>query len=96
VPKHMLSARQVQFARERDTHDGKGLILRVQDKGAWWVLRYRVASGKRRELGLGAADRSSIEARCALRLQFLDLRLPHSYSIVTLLFGLIVHIQLFA
>src|SRR6266403_6121771 len=33
---------------------------------------------------------------CALRLQFLDLRLPHSYSIVTLLFGLIVHIQLFA
>src|SRR6266403_1375721 len=34
--------------------------------------------------------------RCALRLQFLDLRLPHSYSIVTLLFGLIVHIQLFA
>src|SRR5258708_26139399 len=34
--------------------------------------------------------------RCALRLQFLDLRLPHSYSIVTLLFVLIVHIQLFA
>jgi len=58
----MLSARQVQVARGRDTHDGEGLILRVEGKGAWWVLRYRVASGKRRELGLGAADRSSIEA----------------------------------
>ena len=62
MPKHMLSARQVQVAREGDTHDGEGLILRVQKKAASWVLRYRVASGKRRELGLGAADRSSIEA----------------------------------
>lgn len=58
----MLSARQVQVAREGDTHDGEGLILRVQTKAASWVLRYRVASGKRRELGLGAVDRSSIEA----------------------------------
>ncbi len=58
----MLSARQVQVARVRDTHDGEGLILRVQGKGAWWLLRYRGANAKRRELGLGAADRSSIEA----------------------------------
>ena len=62
MPKHMLSARQVQVAREGDTHDGEGLILRVQGRTASWVLRYRVASGKRRELGLGAADRGSIEA----------------------------------
>jgi hypothetical protein len=62
VPKHMLSARQVQVAREGDTHDGEGLILRVQGRTASWVLRYRVASGKRRELGLGAVDRGSIEA----------------------------------
>jgi hypothetical protein len=62
VPKHMLSARQVQVAREGDTHDGEGLILRVQKKTASWVLRYRVTSGKRRELGLGAVDRSNIEA----------------------------------
>ncbi len=41
----MLSARQVQVARDGDTHDGEGLILRVQGKGASWVLRYRVASG---------------------------------------------------
>ena len=62
VPKHMLSARQVQVAREGDTHDGEGLILRVQGRTASWVLRYRVTSGKRRDLGLGAADRGSIEA----------------------------------
>jgi hypothetical protein len=62
VPKHMLSARQVQVAREGDIHDGEGLILRVQKTAASWVLRYRVASGKRRELGLGAVDRSSIQA----------------------------------
>src|SRR5438132_3106081 len=62
VPKHMLSARQVQVAREGDSHDGEGLILRVQKKAVSWVLRYRVASGKRRELGLGAVDRSNIEA----------------------------------
>ena len=58
----MLSARQVQVAREGDTHDGEGLILRVRKRAASWVLRYRVASGKRRELGLGAVERSSIEA----------------------------------
>jgi hypothetical protein len=34
VPKHMLSARQVQVAREGDTHDGEGLILRVQGRSA--------------------------------------------------------------
>ena len=30
MPKHMLSARQVQVSRVGDTHDGEGLILRVQ------------------------------------------------------------------
>jgi hypothetical protein len=62
VPKRTLSARQVQVAREGDTHDGEGLILRVQKSAASRVLRYRVASGKPRELGLGVADRSNIEA----------------------------------
>jgi integrase len=62
VPKHMLSARQVQVAREGDTYDGEGLILRVQGRRASWVLRYRVASGKRRELGLGGVERGSIGA----------------------------------
>jgi hypothetical protein len=62
MAKHLLSARQIQVAREGDTFDGDGLILRVRDKRASWVLRYTASSGKRRELGLGAADRSSVEA----------------------------------
>jgi integrase len=61
VAKHLLSARQVQVARQGDTFDGDGLILRGREKTASWVLRYTSASGKRRELGLGPADRSSIE-----------------------------------
>ncbi len=31
MPKHMLSARQAQVAREGDTHDGEGLILLGSD-----------------------------------------------------------------
>jgi integrase len=62
MAKHLLSARQIQVAREGDTFDGDGLILRVRDKRASWVLRYTASGGKRRELGLGAADRRSMEA----------------------------------
>jgi hypothetical protein len=61
MARHLLSARQVQVVRDGNTHDGEGLILRVQKKTASWVLRYRVASGKRRELGLSAV-RSNIQA----------------------------------
>jgi integrase len=62
MARYLLSARQVQVAREGDTFDGDGLILRVRGKSAGWVLRYTASSGKRREFGLGTADRSSIEA----------------------------------
>jgi len=62
MARHLLSARQVQVAREGDTFDGDGLILRVRDGRAAWVLRYTAPTGKRRELGLGGADRASIEA----------------------------------
>jgi integrase len=62
MAKHLLSARQVQVARDGDTFDGDGLILRVKDESASWVLRFTASSGKRRQLGLGTADRSSIEA----------------------------------
>lgn len=61
MARHLLSARQVQVAREGDTFDGDGLILRVRDGTAAWVLRYTAPTGKRRELGLGGADRASIE-----------------------------------
>jgi len=62
MARHLLSARQVQVAREGDTFDGDGLILRVRDGSAAWVLRYTAPTGKRRELGLSGADRASIEA----------------------------------
>lgn len=56
--KHLLSARQVQTTKV-DLADGNRLILRVAGKNACWVLRYTSPNGRRREFGLGAADRSS-------------------------------------
>jgi integrase len=35
-------------------------MLRVGSAGASWVLRYTAATGKRREMGLGTADRASV------------------------------------
>jgi integrase len=67
MTKHLLSARQVQTAGEGDHSDGDGLALRVQPGAdgrlrASWVLRYTSPTGKRRELGLGGADRASMKA----------------------------------
>jgi hypothetical protein len=61
MPRHLLSARQVQTAR-RDLPDGDGLILRVKPNGASWTLRYTSPSGRRREFGLGRVVRDSLEA----------------------------------
>lgn len=61
MPKHLLSARQVQTARV-DLADGDRLTLRVEGKNACWTLRYTSPNGRRREFGLGAADRGSLEA----------------------------------
>jgi hypothetical protein len=62
MAKHLLSAIAVKNAVEGDLNDGEGLVLRLKSTGASWVLRYTAASGRRRELGLGAADCASIEA----------------------------------
>src|SRR5438132_260915 len=68
MARHLLTARQVQAAGEGDHSDGDGLYLRVKVDGkstgttASWVFRYTAPSGKRRELGLGAADRGSQQA----------------------------------
>jgi hypothetical protein len=62
MPRHLLSVRQVQSAPAGDHLDGDGLLLRVNAKRASWVLRYTSPNGKRREMGLGSADRSSAEA----------------------------------
>jgi integrase len=56
---HLLSTRAVQTAGEGDHHDGGGLVLRVRGDSATWVFRYTAPSGRRREMGLGAAYRSS-------------------------------------
>jgi len=61
MPRHLLSARQVQTACA-DLADGDGLILRVKPNGASWTLRYTSSSGRRREFGLGKAIRDSLEA----------------------------------
>jgi integrase len=68
MARHLLTARHVQAAGEGDHSDGDGLYLRVKVDGkstgttASWVFRYTAPSGKRRELGLGAADRGSQQA----------------------------------
>lgn len=59
---HLLASKQVQHAADGDHADGGGLLLRVRGGSASWVLRYTAASGKRREMGLGPADRSSLSA----------------------------------
>lgn len=57
---HLLTARQVQAAKDGDHSDGGGLLLRVRGDSAAWVFRYTAPSGRRREMGLGVAHRGSL------------------------------------
>jgi integrase len=57
---HLLTAREVHAAKAGDRGDGGGLVLRVGDSGASWVLRFTAPSGKRREMGLGIAERGNV------------------------------------
>jgi integrase len=57
---HLLTAREVHKASTGDFSDGGGLMLRVRAGTASWVLRYTAPTGKRREMGLGAAGRGSL------------------------------------
>lgn len=58
---HLLSAREVLHAGEGDHGDGGGLLLRVRaaHASAAWVFRYTSPTGRRREMGFGAAYRSN-------------------------------------
>lgn len=56
---HLLSVRAVQTAGDGDHSDGGGLLLRIRSGSATWVFRYTAATGKRREMGLGAVHRSN-------------------------------------
>ncbi len=56
---HLLTPRGVLNAVE-DKPDGGGLVLRVGDARCSWVLRYTSPTGRRREVGLGIANRDSL------------------------------------
>jgi integrase len=58
---HLLSAREVLNAHDGDHGDGGGLLLRIRGaaSSAAWVFRYTSPTGRRREMGLGAAYRSN-------------------------------------
>jgi len=62
VAKHLLSAREVQVSSDGDHLDGEGLLLHIGAGRANWVFRYTSPGGRRRELGLGRPDRTSIAA----------------------------------
>jgi integrase len=57
---HLLSARQVQTAGAGDHQDGGGLFLRASENGASWVFRFTAPDRRRREMGLGPAERGGI------------------------------------
>lgn len=59
---HLLSARSILAAATGNYADGGGLFLKVTDAGASWSLRYTAPDGRRREMGLGIAERSSLAA----------------------------------
>jgi len=59
---HLLSPREVQVARDGDHPDGGGLFLRIDGPGASWIFRYTGPDGRRRTMGLGTAERGTLEA----------------------------------
>jgi len=63
MPRHLLTAKQIVAARDRDLVDGEGLIVRVKGISCTAVLRFTSpVSHKRRELGLGLLSRDSLQA----------------------------------
>ncbi len=56
---HLLTVKQVQAADEGDHSDGGGLLLRVRQGSSSWVFRFTSPAGRRREMGLGTAQRSN-------------------------------------
>jgi integrase len=59
---NLLTVREVLHARDRELSDGGGLLLRCSGERAAWVFRYTSATGKRREMGLGACARHNARA----------------------------------
>ena len=62
MPRHLLTAKQIVAARDRDLVDGEGLIVRVKESSCTAVLRFTSpVSHKRRELGLGLVSRDGLD-----------------------------------
>lgn len=59
---HLLTVKQLQAAGEGDHGDGGGLLMRVREASCSWVFRYTAPSGRRREMGLGPANRANAAA----------------------------------
>jgi hypothetical protein len=59
---NLLSTREVLNAKDEEKSDGGGLLLRCSGPGASWVFWYTSATGKRREMGLGACVRHNAKA----------------------------------
>ena len=59
---NLLSVRDVLNARDKELSDGGGLLLRCTGPSAAWVFRYTSATGKRREMGLGACAHHNARA----------------------------------
>jgi hypothetical protein len=57
----LLTAREIQTARDGYHVDGGGLFLRVKGPGASWVYRFTSPDGRRRDIGYGRALRSTIK-----------------------------------
>lgn len=56
---HLLTAREVQAAKDGDHSDGGGLLVRVRGESCSWVFRFTAPTGRRREMGLGIVHRGS-------------------------------------
>lgn len=57
---HLLTVRQIVAAGDGDYSDGGGLLLRIRGTSATWVYRFTSPAGRRREMGLGAAARTTL------------------------------------
>ena len=63
MPRHLLTAKEIIAARDRDLVDGDGLIISVKGPSATAVLRFTSpVTGSRREMGLGGLRRESLAA----------------------------------
>lgn len=63
MPRHLLTAKEIIAARDRELADGDGLFIRIRGEKVAAALRYTSPlSGLRREMGLGKLRRDNLAA----------------------------------